>query len=399
MLKVLTLSTLYPDATRPRLGPFVERQTRELSAHPDVQLQLVSPIGLPPGPLTRLRHYRGLAALPLREEWLGVDVHRPRFLHLPGTAGRFDANAMARALIPMLEALRRDFAFDVIDAEFFFPDGPAAITLGNHFDVPVSVKARGSDIHLWGRSHATANQIRRAGCDADGLLAVSPALKADMVALGMPEDRIAVHFTGVDKAVFGRIDRAAARIDLGIAGPLVVSVGTLIERKGHAILIAALPSLPGATLVIAGDGPDRARLVALSQSSGVADRVRWLGSLDHERLALWLAAADVMALATASEGLANVWVEALASGTPVVTTRTGGAPDVIRSATAGRLVDRSAEGFSAAIAELLATPPAADAVKREAERFDWSVNRDALYTHLSRLVSGYSPRHASDRRP
>ncbi len=326
-------------------------------------------------------------------------MHRPRFIHLPGTSGRFDAAAIVRAITPVIETLRRDFAFDVIDAEYFFPDGPAAIALGQHFGVPVSIKARGSDIHVWGNAPATAAQVAHAGLAADGLLAVSPALKADMVALGMPADKIQVHYTGVDKAVFGRIERGTAREMLGIDGPLVLSVGTLTERKGQTLLIDALPQIPGAMIVFAGHGPDRAALEARAVSNGVADRVRFVGSIDHDAMALWLAAADVMALATESEGLANAWVEALASGTPVVTTNVGGAPDVIASAVAGRLIPRTADAFASAISEILATPPDAERVKREAAPFDWATNRDALFAHLSRLVSGYSPRNALARHP
>jgi hypothetical protein len=74
----------------------------------------------------------------------------------------------------------------VIDASFFFPDGPAAVALGRRFGVPVSIKARGADVHFWGRQPATAAQVLAAGRAADGLLAVSAAMRDDMIALGMP---------------------------------------------------------------------------------------------------------------------------------------------------------------------------------------------------------------------
>ncbi|MFV0625024.1 glycosyltransferase [Sphingomonas sp. ac-8] len=386
MLRVLTLSTLFPDASRPNFGVFVERQTLGLAAHPDVDLRVVAPVGLPPFPLSRLGPYAPLAALPRQETWKGVELHRPRFANLPGTGGRWHAPLLARALTPLLARIRRSFAFDVIDAEFFFPDGPAAIALGQRFGVPVSIKARGADVHHWGRAPATAGQVLAAGRAADGLLAVSQAMAADMGVLGMPADRIRVHSTGIDRSRFGTLDRAAAKAQLGIAGPLVVSLGALIPRKGHAIAIDAVAALPGVALWIAGEGPERARLEAQIAAGPARDRIRLTGAMPHADLPALLAAADVMALASSSEGLANAWVEALASGTPIVIPDAGGAREVVTRPAAGRIVARTAPAFSDGIAALLAAPPPAAEVRETAARFSWEANRDALYAHLSGLV-------------
>ncbi len=386
MLRVLTLATLFPDKTRPRLGPFVERQTLGLAAHPDVELQVVSPIGLPPFPIRLHSHCRGFSSVPQVDDWKGLRVHRPRFLHLPGTKGRFDAGALARRLTPILTEIRRTFPFDIIDAEFFFPDGPAAVALGAHFAVPVSIKARGADIHFWGQTPATATQVRTAGQSASGLLAVSEALKDDMVRLGMPEDRITVHYTGVDLAKFTVQDRAAAKSAFGISGPLIVTVGALIPRKGQSLVIDALPHLPEAKLVLIGDGEDRSRLGQQAAALGVADRVRFTGNLPHEEIATWLCAADVMALPSASEGLANAWVESLACGTPIVITNAGGAHEVLTNENAGRIVERTASGVLAGVTSVLATPPSRNACRQIAERFTWGRNTEALFRHLSLLV-------------
>ncbi|MEO7680498.1 MAG: glycosyltransferase [Sphingomonas sp.] len=388
MLRVLTLSTLFPDATRPNFGVFVERQTLGLAAHPDVELRLVAPVGLPPWPIRRMAPFEALTGLPARETWKGVETYRPRFTTIPGTGGRFHVAAMARVLIPLLTRIRRDFAFDVIDAEFFFPDGPAAIMLGRHFGVPVSIKARGADIHHWGRSRVTGTQVVAAGRGADGLLAVSEAMKADMAAIGIPSGRIRVHRTGVDLDRFAPAgDRAAAQATFGVAGPLVVSVGALIARKGHDILIDAVAGLPGVSLLIAGEGPERSTLEARIARSGAADRVRLLGAVPHDELPGLLAAANVMALASVSEGLANAWVEARACGTPIVITAAGGACEVVTEPAHGRIVARDAAAFGAAIGQLLAAPPAAADVRRGAERFTWSANTAALYGHLSELAA------------
>jgi len=392
MLRVLTLSTLFPDASRPNFGVFVERQTRALASRPGLEVRVVAPIGLPPGLLSRAPHYQSFAEVPAHETWHGLDVRRPRFTTIPGTGGRFHVPALVRALSPVLDRLRGEFAFDVIDAEFFFPDGPAAAALGARYGVPVSIKARGADIHHWGHG-ATAAQVRRAGRTADGLLAVSAAMKTDMVALGMAAQNIRIHHTGVDLDRFRPCDREAAKAQLNVAAPLIVSLGALIPRKGHDVVIDAMAALPQATLLIAGEGPDHAALQARIAAAGLGDRVRLLGAVAHDDLPALLAAADVMALASSSEGLANAWVEALACGTPVVITDAGGAHEVVAAASTGRIVPRSADAFAAAIGALLADPPAADMVRAAARRFTWPANAAALEEHLAGLVE-----HASHLR-
>lgn len=385
MLRVLTLSSLFPDASRPVFGVFVERQTLGLAARDDAEVTVLAPVGIPPWPLSRHQRYRDLARLPRHERWKGIEVHRPRFPVIPGGNGRAAAALMARSILPLARKLHRDRPFDVIDAEFFFPDGPAAMRIAGALGLPFSVKARGADIHYWGAQPGSAAEVKAAGTQADGLLAVSAALKRDMAALGMPDDRIRVHYTGVDLDRFRPGDRAALKTELGVTGPLIASVGALIARKGQAVLIDALPLLPEATLILAGDGPDRGALAAQAAQLGVADRVRMLGSTPHEALPQLLAAADVMALPSASEGLANAWVEALACGTPIVITDIGGARELLDRAEAGRIVARDAHAFADTIRAIIADPPGQQAVRKTAERFTWGANSAALYDHLSAL--------------
>lgn len=381
-LRVLTLSTLFPDARRPTFGVFVEQQTLALATHPDVEVQVVAPVGLPPGPLARHPHYRDALSLPGIETWKGLTVHRPRFPIIPVIGGRFSPMLMARALTPLLRQIWSRFPFEVVDAEFFWPDAPTAMRISAALGVPYSAKARGSDIHWWTMQPGCRAQIVEAGRTAAATIAVSAALKADMVALGMEADRILVHYTGVDLARFDMVDRAAAKAALGVDGPLLLTVGYLIERKGQRIAIDAVAKIPGATLLIVGQGPAQAELEAQIAALSLGDRVRLLGSLPHEKLPPLFAAADVMVLPTASEGLANVWVEALASGTPVVTTDVGGAREVIDRPAAGRLVPRDPDVVADAVRELLADPPAQADIRAVVERFTWGANRDALHAHL-----------------
>jgi teichuronic acid biosynthesis glycosyltransferase TuaC len=379
VLRVLTLSTLFPDASRPNFGVFVERQTLGLAAHPDVALTVIAPVGLPPWPLSRFGHYRALASLAHHETWKGLDVHRPRFTVIPGTGARFHAAALTAALRPVLDDLRG--GFDVIDASFFFPDGPAAVALGERYGVPVSIKARGADIHHWASASASSRQILRAAQQADGLLAVSQAMADDMVALGMPRPR--VHYTGVDLDRFVPGDRTALKREFGVTGPLVIAVGALIPRKGHDIVIDAVARLPGVSLLIAGDGPERAALTARAARN--SNRIRLLGPVPHADLPRLFAAADVSALASSSEGLANAWIESLACGTPVVAADIGGAREAVTLG-AGRVVPRDANAFAAAIRQLLANPLPTASVREAALRFTWQANTATLFDHLQQLL-------------
>lgn len=386
MLRVLTLATLFPNGLRPTLGIFVERQTLALARQDDVEVEVVAPVGLPLWPLSLHPHYAPLRALPLTEVRGGLTVHRPRYQVWPLTGGAGTARRMAAALLPLLREIRTRFAFDVIDAEFFWPDGPAAMHLAAALGIPFSIKARGSDVHVWGGRPGIAAQIVEAGQAASGMLAVSAALKRDMAALGLPDERIRVHHTGIDLDLFRPVGRAKAKAALGVTGPLLVSVGGLLRRKGQDLAIEALRQIDGATLILAGDGPDRARLEALARASGLEGRVRFLGNRPHDALPALLAAADVMVLPTVSEGLANVWVESLACGTPVVTSDVGGAREVIDRPEAGRLVARAAHAIAGAVRELLASPPAQGEVREAAEGFSWDRNGAELAAHLRGLI-------------
>lgn len=386
MLRVLTLATLFPSAAQPTLGVFVERQTLGLAALPDVEVRVVSPVGLPAWPLSRHPHYAARAALAEREDWKGLPVWRPAYrvwgpLGQAGTARR-----MAAALLPGLRRLRAEFPFDVIDAEFFWPDGPAAMHLARALGVPFSIKARGADIHHWGRRPGISGQIVEAAAAASGLLAVSDALADDMAALGMRRDEILTHRTGVDLDRFVPLDRQAAKGRLGVSGPLLVTAGALIPRKGQALVLEALGAIPGATLFLIGDGPDRRALERKVRAGGIGARVRFLGNRPHADLPGLLGAADALVLPSSSEGLANVWVEALACGTPIVISDVGGAREVVDRPEAGRLVPRDPVAIAAAVRALLAAPPPQSVVRAAAERFSWDRNAREMRDHLADMV-------------
>ena len=326
----------------------------------------------------------------------GVPTWYPRFTLIPKLGGDSNPARIARAIMPLVRQLHAERPFDLVDAQFFFPDGPAAAIVARELDLPLTIKARGSDIHYWSTRPKALAQMLAAAQQAAGLLAVSQALRKDMIALDMPAERIAVHYTGLDRERFQPMERKAARAlvsalpDLGIwsKGPLIVTPGALIALKGQHLAIEALARLPEAVLALAGTGEEEAALRAHAERLGVGGRVCFLGQLSHDLLPHLLSAADVMVLPSEREGLANAWVETLACGTPIVIPDIGGAREVVTDPTAGRIVPRTPEAIAAALRDLLENPPSQEKVAAHAARFSWEANAAQLAEFWRGLVKG-----------
>jgi teichuronic acid biosynthesis glycosyltransferase TuaC len=389
-LRVLTISTLHPSPATPNFGRFVQLSLDAAEATGDVEIIRICPNGLPPWPLSLLiGKYREQAALPKKQ----AGIYRPRWMLLPGMAPARNARAIARAVLPIARRLHKQKPFDVVDAQFFWPDGPAAMIVAKALGLPYTIKARGADIHHWTEVAGCREQIIAAAQQAGGLLAVSEAIKADIAALGVDAGKIRVHHTGIDRELFhvSSAPRSELRASLPIPvdGPLLVCVGALIPRKGQSLVIEAMATLPHARLAIIGAGEDLVPLEILAGDLGVADRVHFLGSLPHAEIARFVQAADVAVLPSSSEGLANAWIEALACGTPLVITDVGGAREVVRGDDGGRIVPRDAAAISAAVADLLAHPLDRTAVAATVADFSWSRNGAALVEHWRGMI--FSP--------
>jgi len=208
---------------------------------------------------------------------------------------------------------------------------------------------------------------------ADRVIVNSQAAWEEEVAAGFSRDRLVFVPNGV------RTEQAAAdRTTLGLpAGPLVISVGTLDAVKGHRHLLQAWPAVrarvPDAHLALVGDGPERETLPRLADSLSIRDSVLFVGF--RSPAAPYLAAADVVALPSLTEGMPNVVLEAMALGRPVVGTRVGGIPELIVDGETGLLVPaRDEAALASAIAGLLADDERRKAMgvaarRRTVERF------------------------------
>jgi len=282
--------------------------------------------------------------------------------------------ALARA---GLKAARKLIAegcdFDLIDAHYFYPDGVAATIIGKALNKPVVVTARGTDINLIPQYPKPKQMILQAAEDCAAMITVCAALKDAIVGLGGSAQKITALRNGVDLQLFQPEDKPQARAAFGMNDRFAIaSVGHLIERKGHHLVIEALAQIPDAELYLAGGGEEETRLRALAEQLGVTDRVNFLGAMPQARLRTLYSAVDCLVLASSREGWANVLLEAMACGTPVVATNVWGTPEVVASPDAGVLMDeRSAGGIVRGVARLREALPTRNATRAYAEQFGW----------------------------
>ena len=391
-LRLLTFSTLFPNSVRPNHGVFVENRLRHLLASGQATSTVVAPVPWFPTSDKRFGEWAVHADVPAEETRHGILVRHPRYPVIPRVGMSVAPWLLYRAMVPVFRRLLASGQrFDAIDAHYVYPDGVAAVWLGQRFGLPVVVTARGTDVNLIPHYRVPRLLIQQAIRGASALVAVSGALKAVLVELGAPDDKVTVLRNGVETRLFvPPADRAAARASLGLTRPTLISVGLLIERKGHHRTIEAMTQLPDFDLIIAGEGPERPRLEALIAQRGLSGRVRLLGARPHAELPALYGAADASVLASSREGWANVLLESMACGTPVVATNIWGNPEVVQTIEAGVIFERNTpDGIVAGVRRLFAAAPDRGATRAYAERFSWDETTEGQL-RLFRRVTGQS---------
>jgi teichuronic acid biosynthesis glycosyltransferase TuaC len=373
-IRLLTFSSLFPNSQQPNHGIFVENRLRHLIASGEAVSTVVAPVPFFPSASPRFGAWSRYARVPRLETRHGLTIHHPRFLVIPkigmSVAPWLLYRASARRIAGLLARGER---FDAIDAHYFYPDGVAAVWLGRRFGLPVVVTARGTDISLIPQFATPRRLIQQAIAGAAGMVGVSGALREALIDLGAPPEKVQVLRNGVETNIFvPPQDRDALRRGLGLTRKTLLSVGLLIDRKGHHRTIEAMKQLPDFDLMIAGDGPDRDKLQAQIDQGGLAGRVKLLGARPHRELPALYGAADAMVLASSREGWANVLLESMACGTPVVASNIWGNPEVVQTRDAGVVYDpNTPEGIAAGVRDLFAAMPDRAATRAYAERFSW----------------------------
>lgn len=376
-LNIVSVCRTLPTPDDPSSGIFVRNRLEGMAtlAH----LRVVQPIP----------HFPIVAPLPgwARDEARvsgKLDVLNAPMFYIPGIAKSLDARWLARSIQRRLARLHDERPVDMLDAHFGYPDGVGCMYAARHLGVPFIVTLRGFEKEFIDRPRIGRDMLA-AFHEAAGLIAVSHSLRRFAIEHGVPAEKIRVIHNAIDSQIFHGGERNLARRLLGLPpdNPLVLSVGHLIPRKRHHVLIEAfsrlLAELPAARLVIIGSAaPDPSYAGQLRErvaKLGIGASVQFVGNVPPVEVVNWLRAADVFALATAREGCCNAVLEALAVGVPVITTPVGDNAEFVVNGTNGYLfpVDDAA-----ALAKVLS------------ESFAREWNRSGISERLHASVGGWS---------
>ena len=344
--RILVFTTLFPHPGQPNAGLFIRERMFRVAA--ELPLMVVAPVPWFPlqGLIRNWRpHFR--PAAPYREIQSGIEVLHPRFFSIPGIFKSLDGFFMALGALPTLLRLRQRFDYQIIDAHFVYPDGYAASLLGQWLGVPVTITLRGTEARLAGVP-VMRELMLKALLQATRVFSVSDSLRLKVLSIGVPEGKVRVVGNGVDASKFQPVLQHQARRELGLPdqGLMLVSVGGLCERKGFHRVIDCLPELrrsfPDLRYLVVGgasaEGDWTERLKQQVSDLGLEEVVVFLGTMPPDRLKQPLSAADVFVLSTRNEGWANVFLEAMACGLPVVTTNVGGNVEVVCRPELGTIV-------------------------------------------------------------
>ncbi len=346
-MKVLSLSSVYPNPAEPGLGLFVRSRLQALAEQAEVQVIAPIPVLDYSHPGRKIVRRREFAES--RQDG-HLRVFHPRWLFPPFGTPLNILCEFAR-LVPLVANLRRSFAFDVIDAHFCYPDGCAAALLSQLFRTPFTITLRGSEL-AFDRHYGRRLAMRAALRQASAVMAVSDELRDFAIARGASPERTRTVPNGIDADLFHRRDAISMRRRHGLPmnRALILSAGELIEAKGHHLVTRALEAVLAqghdVELLIAGatarGGPQfESKLREYVRDAGLTDRVRFLGWVDRQAMAELLCAVDLFCLASRTEGWPNVVNEALACGAPVVVSRVGGVSAMVASPEFGTIVPQN----------------------------------------------------------
>jgi 1,4-alpha-glucan branching enzyme len=348
-----------------------------------------------------------IGGAPLHEVVEGVHVHRVNVLKPDG--GEF-IHFVLQLNLMMLDRCRaliddEGYAFDLIHAHDWLVS-EVAKALKRRYQLPLIATIHATE---HGRNQGIYTDVQRhihqreweLTYEAHRIIVCSSFMKREVESVfNVPAEKITVLPNGVDKRLLqvpSHENSPLNSLHADGAEPMVLFIGRLVPEKGVHVLLQAAPAIlqefPHAKFVVVGKGPMMDQLVATAQQLGIADRVAFLGFVADEERNRLLGAADVAVFPSLYEPFGIVALEAMAAGTPVVASYTGGLVDVVQHEHNGLTVyPNDAQSLATQIKRILGDPDFATQLSHTAEmelvRFDWSyIAEETIHCYQTVLES------------
>lgn len=353
-MHVVVVSNLYPNSIEPTRGIYTQQLVLQLQEHVDVRV--IAPLAWRPQFLQGLT---GAALVPKYEVLKGVQVWHPRYFVIPKTA-RFTYGAcFYLGIFKTLKGLHAQQKIDVINVHWAYPDAVGVVYAAQKLGIPVVVHALGCDINEFAKYPWRREQITWALQHATMNVYVSKGLYDEARALGVRHDRNRVILNGVDQTKFkpGDSQQVRKELDLPLESKIVLYAGNFNVEKGLVDLIEAwqqvqAQNLP-AVLAVIGSGPEEETVRQKIAELGLSKSILLLGRAPHERMPLYLQAADILCLPSLREGCPNIVLEALSSGAIVVGSSVGAVPELVDESRGLLVPPRDPQALGKALSDAL----------------------------------------------
>jgi len=334
MLKILLVSNLYPNENEPTRGIFTEQIVEGLSKVNRVEVMAPTP-WFPklfnefiPSP------HKFLPSSCVRKN---VKVYHPQYLVIPKVGRWLYGMLFFMGIFNTLRKIKKTYNPDVINVHWMYPDGFATVMAAKLLKIPVVTHSLGCDINEFSQYPSRRFFIKLALKMADFNISVSEELKQKTISLGSsPEKSISI-MNGVNGKLFTPSNKKNIRnkLNLPTDKTLFLYAGNFNVEKGLEVLLRAFSLIhhenPEARLVIVGSGPLENHINLVVSELNIADKLLFVGRVDHKDIADYLSAVDFLCLPSLREGCPNIVLESLSSGTPVLASRVGAVPEMLAS--------------------------------------------------------------------
>ncbi len=344
---LLVLTSAYPYGKDYR-GTFISEQLKYIKRHYE-QIAVVSPLSYFPKFLSHrdfFTAYSGYKDYPINYSVDNIKVFFPRYLPLPlENSCIIKGQGLVNYLVTKNCLKREKLNFRIIHAHFVFPAGYVGAKLKEDYRIPLVLTAHGGDIYNEPFRSENQLQMTKHILDMSDRIITTSQKNRNIICenFEISAERVNIIYNGFDPNIFFIMNKNKVRskLSLPIYKKIVLSIGNLVEIKGHRYLIQAMKRIisirKDVLCIIIGNG-NNSKLKKQIKDLGLENYITIFSGIQHKDVSLWINACDLFVLPSLNEGSPTIIPEVMACGKPIIATSVGGVPEIIKEKNIGILI-------------------------------------------------------------